>query len=180
MRTSCAAAGAVAVAAAVVSVLVGCAPALNWREARPSGSQAQLMFPCRPASHARAVTLAGRTVEMTMFACSAADTVFALSFADMQDPMLVGPALDELGASLRAHLKPVQPAVSQPLTVPGMTPHPRAVQWRQAGALPDGRSVEERAALFSHGAVVYQATMLGARLDAQAQDTFFGSVKVGQ
>jgi hypothetical protein len=175
MRTSRAAAMAVAVAAA----LAGCAPALNWREARPSGSQAQLMFPCRPASHARAVALAGRTVEMTMFACTAGDAVFALSFADMQDPALVGPALDELGASLRAHLKPLQPAVSEALAVPGMTPHPRAVQWRQAGALPDGRTVEERAALFSHGAVVYQATMLGARLDVHAQETFFGSVKVG-
>jgi hypothetical protein len=170
----------VGAAAAVAATLGACAPALDWRESRPVGSQAQLMFPCRPASHARTVALAGRKVEMTMFACSAGDTVFALSFADLQDPALVGPALDELGASLRSHLKPSQPAASQPVAVPGMTPHPRAAQWRQAGALPDGRAVQERAALFSHGAVVYQATMLGARLDDQAQETFFGSLKVGR
>ena len=166
--------------AVVVSTLSGCSPAFDWRESRPAGSQAQLMFPCRPASHARTVTLAGRSVEMTMFACSAGDTVFALSFADTQDPALVGPALDELGAAFRSHLKPSQPAASQPAAVPGMTPHAKAAQWRQAGALPDGRAVEERAALFSHGSVVYQATMLGARLDEQAQETFFGSLKVGR
>jgi hypothetical protein len=166
--------------AAVAATLAGCSPAFDWRESRPAGSQAQLMFPCRPASHARAVKLAGRTVEMTMFACSAGDTVFALSFADTQDPALVGPALDELGVALRSHVKPSQPAASQPLAVSGMTPHPKAAQWRQAGALPDGRAVEERAAVFSHGAVVYQATMLGARLDEQAQETFFGSLKVGR
>jgi hypothetical protein len=163
-----------------IAALGGCAPALDWRESRPAGSQAQLMFPCRPASHARKVSLAGRQVEMTMFACSAGDTVFALSFADVQDPALVGPALDELGNALRSHVKPTQAAASQPLSVPGMTPHPRAMQWRQAGALPDGRMVEERAALFSHGAVVYQATMLGARLDEQAQETFFGALRVGR
>jgi hypothetical protein len=173
--------GAVAAAAAAGAFAVGgCAPALDWRESRPAGSQAQLMFPCRPASHARTVNLAGRQVEMTMFACSAGDTVFALSFADLKDPALVGPALDELGMSLRSHLRPSQPAASQPVAVPGMTPHPKAAQWRQAGALPDGRAVEERAALFSHGAAVYQATMLGERLDEQAQETFFGSLRVGQ
>ena len=36
-----------------------CSPALNWREFQPAGSQARLMFPCRPASHARQVALAG-------------------------------------------------------------------------------------------------------------------------
>lgn len=166
--------------AMLVAVLGGCAPALDWRESRPEGSRAQLMFPCRPASHARTVALAGRSVEMTMVACSAGQTVFALSFANLEDPTLVGPALDELGVAFRAHVQPSRPAASQPLAVPGMTPHPRAVQWRQAGALPDGRAVEERAALFSHGTVIYQATMLGARLDDQAQETFFGALKVGR
>jgi hypothetical protein len=166
--------------AMLVALLGGCTPALDWRESRPEGSQAQLMFPCRPASHARTVALAGRNVEMTMVACSAGQTVFALSFANLEDPALVGPALDELGKAFRAHVKPSQPAASQPLAVPGMTPHPMAAQWRQAGTLPDGRAVEERAALFSHGAVVYQATMLGARLDEQAQETFFGALKVGR
>ncbi len=168
------------VLAAAALGLGACAPALDWRESRPAGSQAQLLFPCRPASHARTVKLAGRDVEMTLFACSAGGTVYALSFADTQDPALVGPALDELGAALRSHLQPSQPAASQPLVVPGMTPHPGATQWRQVGTLPDGRAVEERAALFSHGSMVYQATMLGARLDAQAQETFFGSLKVGR
>jgi hypothetical protein len=159
--------------------LSACAPALDWREVRPVGSRAQLMFPCRPASHARVVALAGTTVEMTMHACSAGDTVFALSFADLKDPALVGAALDELGRALQSHLRSSDAAASQAVTVPGMTPHPRAAQWRLAGQLPDGRAVQERAALFSHGTVVYQAAMLGPRLDAQAQDMFFGALRVG-
>ncbi len=161
------------------ALLCACAPTHNWREFRPVGSQAELMFPCRPASHARSVALAGTTVEMTMVACSAGDTVFALSFADMKDPARVGAALDELALALRSHLRAPEGAASQAVAVAGMTPHPGAVQWRQSGQLPDGRAVLERAAFFSHGTVVYQATMLGPRLDAESQETFFGALRVG-
>jgi hypothetical protein len=65
------------------------------------------------------------------------------------------------------------------LVVPGMTPNARAALWHVAGRLPDGRAVTERAALFAYGTRVFQATMLGERLDAQAQETFFGALRVG-
>ena len=114
-----------------------------------------------------------------MVACTAGDTVFALTFADVKDPARVGSALDELGLAQRSHLRSPDGAASRAVAVPGMTPNPHAVQWSLTGQLPDGRAVQERAALFSHGTVVYQATMLGPRLDAEAQDTFFGALRVG-
>jgi hypothetical protein len=159
--------------------LTACTPALDWRESRPEGSQAQLMFPCKPASHARPVALAGETIEMSMFACSAGETVYALSFADVKDPARVGVALDELARAAQANLQSPGGAASEPFNVAGMTPHPQSAQWRLAGRLPDGRAVQERVAVFSHGTRVYQATMLGAKLDAEAQDTFFGALRVG-
>jgi hypothetical protein len=164
---------------AVVAGSFGCSPALDWRELRPAGSQALVMFPCRPASHARGVTLAGSMVEMSMFSCSAGGTVFALSFADVADPARVGVALDELALAMQSHVQSPAPAASEPVGVPGMTPHAHSAQWRLAGRLPDGRTVQERSALFSYGTRVYQATMLGAQLDVQAQDMFFGGLRVG-
>lgn len=158
--------------------LAACTPALNWRELRPEGSQAQLLFPCKPASQVRAVALAGDKVDMTMFACTAGDTVFALSFADVKEPSRVAAALEELALAVRSHVQPSSAPASQPVAVPGMTPMAQAAQWRLAGRLPDGREVQERAALFSHGTRVYQATMLGAKLDAEAEDAFFGALKV--
>jgi hypothetical protein len=159
--------------------LAACTPALDWRESRPEGSQARLMFPCKPASHARRVAIAGEIVEMSMFACSAGETVYALSFADVKDPARVGAALDELGRAAQSNLQSSTGAVSQAANVVGMTPHPQSVQWRLAGRLPDGRGVQERVVLFSHGTRVYQATMLGAKLDAAAEDSFFGALRVG-
>jgi hypothetical protein len=158
--------------------LAGCSPALDWREARPEGSQAQLMFPCKPASHARRVTLAGASVEMSMFACNAGGATYALTFADLNDPALVTPALGELAIALSSNLRAREPAASQPLAVRGMTPNANAARWRVAGQLPDGRAVQERAALFAHGTRVYQATMLGPAIDAEAEATFFGALRV--
>ena len=163
----------------MVAAAVACSPTLDWRELRPEGSQAHLLFPCKPASQARSVTLAGSKVEMSMFACTAANTVYALSFADVADPGRVGPALDELAAAAQAHVQASSNAASQPLFVSGMTPAPQAAQWLLKGQMPDGRAVVERLALFSRGTRVYQATMLGATLDAQAEETFFGALKLG-
>ncbi len=159
--------------------LAGCTPALNWRELRPEGSQARLMLPCKPASHARQVAIAGETLEMSMFACSAGETVYALSFADVKDPARVGAALDELARAAQSNLQSPSGAASAPANVPGMTPHGQSVQWRLSGRLPDGRVVQEQVVLFSHGTRVYQATMLGAALDAEARDMFFGALRVG-
>lgn len=159
--------------------LSACTPALDWRELRPEGSQARLMFPCKPANHARRVAIAGETVEMSMFACSAGETVYALSFADMKDPARVGAALDELARAAQSNLQSAERAASDPAKVAGMTPHAQSAQWRLAGRLPDGRAVQERVVLFSHGTRVYQATMLGAKLNDEAQDTFFGALRVG-
>lgn len=171
--------GLIALAVALGSALAACTPALDWRESRPDGSQAQLMFPCKPASHERRVVIAGQTTPMSMFACSAGETVYALSFADVKDPARVGAALDELARSAQSNLQSPSGAASEPVKVAGMTPHPQSAQWRLAGRLPDGRVVEERVAVFSHGTRIYQATMLGAKLDAEAQDMFFGALRVG-
>lgn len=138
------------------------------------------MFPCKPASHARRVTLAGAVIEMSLYACSANDTVFALSFADLKDPARISDALDELARAALSHIQPSRAPVSEPVRVVGMTPQQRAAQWRVSGRMADGRIVEERVALFSFGTRVYQATMLGTKLDPAAEDTFFGALRVGK
>lgn len=172
--------GAAGLALAVPAALSGCSPALDWREVRPPGSSAQVVFPCKPASHARKVMLAGVAVEMSLYGCAASRVSYALAFADMADPALVGPALGEFARAAPAHLQATEPAASAPLVVPGMTPNAQAALWMLSGRLPDGRAVQERMALFAYGTRVYQATAVGERLDAAAWDSFLAGLKVGQ
>lgn len=158
---------------------MACSPTLDWREVRPDGSAARLMFPCKPASHARQVTLAGAAVEMSMFACTAGQATYALAFADMTDPARVTPALAELSRAASANLRAEGPPSAVPLRVPGMTPNDQATRLQIAGRLPDGRRVQEHAAFFVYGTRVYQATLMAERPDAEALDTFFGALRVG-
>jgi hypothetical protein len=167
-----------ALALAVLFVLAGCAPVLDWREVRPEGSAARVLFPCRPASHARALRLGGDQVEMSMYSCAAGGTVYALSFAKVKDPARVRDAVDDLAVAVQSHFQPLESAASQPAALRGTTPA-GATNWRLAGRLRDGRPMQERTVLFSHGTHVYQATMLGSSLDAEAQEMFFDALRVG-
>lgn len=153
-----------------------CSPALDWREVRPDGGAVVALFPCKPKSQSRSAPLAGAPVPMTLLSCDVEAMTFALSHADLADPTRVTPAAIELRRALAANLGAVD-VRTEPVVVPGMTPNAEAVRIRVAGHLPDGSPVNEQAALFVRGTRVYQAVVLGARLDASAADVFFENLR---
>lgn len=157
-------------------LLAACSPALDWRELRPEDSGAVVLFPCRPASHARQVRLAGGEVLLTLHSCSAAETTWALAVADLADPARVGPALDELRRSAAANIAAHQTR-ELALVVPGATPNPAAGRLALAGQRADGTPVQEQVAVFAKGTRVYQATVIGPTLPAEGLEVFFGGLK---
>ena len=46
------------------------------------------------------------------------------------------------------------------------------------GRRPDGSSVRQQAAFFAHGLRIYQASVLGSELPAEATETFFLGLKL--
>jgi hypothetical protein len=158
-------------------LLLACTPALDWREVRPAGGGIVLLMPCKPDSHARQVKLGADTVRLELHACTAAGTTWALAFGDVGDPARVGPALQELQASAARNLGAAQPR-PLPLKAEGATPNPASARVQLRGHLPDGRAVVEQVAVFAKGTSVYQAMALGERLDAEAADSFFGSLRL--
>lgn len=157
--------------------LAGCAPAHDWREVRPEGSGGLvLMLPCRPDTQSREVTLAGRKLKLTLAACSAGGQTWALAFGDVADPAAVGPALDELRVSAARNLGAMPPSTT-PLSVPGATPNAGNTRFAIEGKLPDGSAVQEQAAVFTRGTLVFQATAVGPKLPAEAADTFFAGLR---
>jgi hypothetical protein len=158
--------------------LAACAPTLDWRTVRPEGSGLEALFPCKPAGHARRLALAGEAVEMTLYACATGGATYAVGFADVGQPQWVGPALAELSAAAARNIGAAGLPAIAPLRVEGMTPHPQAGRLSLAGQLADGQRVEERVAVFARGTRVFQATMVGAKLDAEAVETFFGALRL--
>jgi len=164
----------------VASVLcVACTPTLNWREIRPEGSGAVALFPCKPSSHVRTVRLASSSAPMALYACTTGGVTYALAHAEVGDPRLVGPALSELRTATAANLA-AQAQDDAALQVQGMTPNDHAGRVRMVGKLPNGDPAEATAAFFARGTRVFQATVVGPQLNAQALETYLGGLKFPQ
>ena len=157
--------------------MLACTPELNWRELRPAGSGVTLLLPCKPDSHARQVKLGPDSVRLELHACTAAGTTWALAFADMGDPARVGPALVELRRAAASNVAASE-SQSLALEVEGATPNPASQRIQIQGRMPDGRAVTEQVAVFAKGTRVFQAIAMGEKLDAEAADNFFGSVRL--
>lgn len=162
---------------AMATLLLGCAPALDWRELRPADSGLSVLFPCKPTHHARRVSLGPDAVQLELFACTAGGVTWAVAFADMQDPARVGPALTELRTAAANNLS-AAPAQALTLKVEGATPNPASQRVQFQGRMPDGRAVTEQVAVFAKGTRVFQAIAVGDTLDAEAVDAFFGSLRL--
>lgn len=151
-------------------LLAACQPALNWREARPAGSGAMALFPCKPEIEQRGAR-AGQGA-MGLAQCEAGGGRFSLSWADTPDPLQAGPALKAMPRALAAKLEVPLPA-GEALQVPGMTPLAEAAQYR----LTTGSGVT-RVAVFAHGGRVYQAVMTAPQDDAVVWESFRAGLAV--
>lgn len=171
--------GALRVAAALCLVFAtsACSPTLDWREFRSPESGISLLFPCRPASQARTVRIAGQSVRLQLHACRAGDVTWALAEADMGAPAGVAAALDDLRALAVGNLAG-QAGPEVTFDVPGATPSPRALRCDVVGKLPDGLPVSEHVGVFAVGTMVAQVTALGASLQAESVNSFFASARI--
>lgn len=157
--------------------IAGCAPALDWRLVRPEDGAIEALFPCKPGSHARTVSLAGAQVRMFMYACTAAGNTYALTFADLGDPAGVSRALREMRAAASANVAGSESRAAD-LSVSGMTPNPAASRVEITGHLPDGTLVREQVGFFAKGTRVYQASIVGSGPQPEAADNFFAGLKL--
>ncbi|MEO8152872.1 MAG: hypothetical protein ABI605_07375 [Rhizobacter sp.] len=157
--------------------LCACSPTLDWREVRPEGSGLVALFPCKPSTDARVVTLEGASVRMLLTACRAGDATWALAFADVANPSRVAPVLAALRAATAANLGATVQALG-PMRVSGMTPNPRAERLSVRGKLPAGDPVTMETAFFTKGTRVFQASVMGPQLKAEAVDSFFDNLKL--
>lgn len=163
---------------AAFAALGACAPSLNWREIRPEGSGLVIQLPCRPASHARDVTIQGRPVRMSMHACDAGGATFAVSWFDVRDPAQVAPALEELARAAITNIRSDRArARALPLSVSGSTPQSVSGRWAAEGRLPDDRAVQLQTAVFARGTQVVQASVVGRQLEARDAEPLFAGLR---
>jgi hypothetical protein len=174
---SCLARGGLGAALIALVLLCACSPTLDWREVRPEGSGAVALFPCKPSTDTRMVTLDGAPVRMLLAACRAGDATWALAVADVGDPARVAASLTALRSATAANLGADAQRVGA-LQVSGMTPNPLAERYRIQGKLPGGEAVTLEAGFFSKGTRVFQATVMGPQVSGEAVANFFDGLKL--
>jgi hypothetical protein len=161
-----------------LGLLCACAPSLDWRRVRPAGLDVEAMFPCRPATLTREVVMPQGRREMSMHACAAAGSTFALGALTLADVREVATALQSLRGAAADNVG-AAPADLQPIRVPGMTPQEQSGRLTLSGRRPDGTPVVEHLAVFARGPRVYQAMVVGNQPDPEAVSTFFSALKLG-
>lgn len=149
----------------------GCAPGLDWREVRPADTALVMWMPCRPAHETRELPLGPSTLRWGVWACEAGGQTWGLGSGDVGDPARVAPALSALREQAAAQMGAAS-APGRALAVPGATPLPGQASIRVAGRLRDGRPGQAQVMVFARGTRVYQATVIGERLDEEAVRTF--------
>jgi hypothetical protein len=154
-----------------------CAPTLDWREVRPTGTSLVMLFPCKPTSQQRAVMLGAAAVPLTLYACQANELTWALGHADVVDAAQVEPALLALRAAAKAKMGEATTPWAG-LFPAGATPQKQSGTAAFAMRGPAGEAMQMQLAVFAHGTRVFQATVLGARIPGEAAGNFFSSVRL--
>jgi len=165
---------------AALSGAAACSPTFDWREVQPAATESSSvasLFPCRPDRFTRSVALSGAQEQMHMLSCSAGGNTFALSHVTAADASQLGAALQALRDAAGRNVG-VPPQVMGAATVVGMTPQPLAQRLQFEGRRADQSPIRLQALFFAAGLQVYQATVVGTALDADAADTFFGGLRV--
>lgn len=150
-----------------------CSPTLNWREVTNNEVPYTVLFPAKPASHARPVNLGGLKVTMTMTAAEADDMNFAVASAMIEDE-----------AQRKAALAFMQQAMVQNLR--GEIVHQKTVTLQDGSRMTEIHAVGSaangrRTALFARFAIknqqVLQVVALGPQetLNTEIAETFLTS-----
>jgi hypothetical protein len=159
--------------------LAGCAPTLDWREARPQGSGVAMMFPCRPDRQERTAQVETSTLRLQLHSCRAGGATFSLAAADGAEPAQVTSLLAALRSQALTKLS--GSATAEPLpAIVGATPNEQSALVRIVGRRADGRRVVAHAAFFVKGVRLYQAMVLDAddAVGSEAIETFFTSIRL--
>ena len=151
-------------------LLGGCSPEFDWREVRSTDGRFVVQFPARWRTEER--PLAGGGGSMQLLHARAADTLFAVGWAEVP-PALLAQRMDEWQRALSGNVGASgQPAEVQPLPGGG------------SAIVADGRvgdtAVRLRLRLLPSGSRLYQLAVLGPR-DAVPEDewrAFFDSFRV--
>lgn len=162
--------------AGVALCVAACSPPLDWRAITVPGAPLTLHFPCKPDHFSRRLRLAGEALEVGVSSCAAEAQTFAVTAVDMGGTDRAGAGLAALREAIGRNFAGAAQALPA-RRLSGGRSEVSAEQFSAQAPRPEGPALQARLLLFSQGSWVYQVTVMGERLQPEALDFFFDSVK---
>lgn len=167
---------------ALLGLLLGCTPALNWRSVPLPEAGITVLLPCKPDQATRSVELAGASVELSMVGCEADGALLAVSHAALADPSQAGAALRHWRDAVIAHVGAgaAGSAVDTPFAPAGALPLPQSVRTVVQGQRADGSQVFAQGVWFARAAGsqmrIYHAVVYTPKPRPDLADQFFAGM----
>lgn len=161
------------VGCAMLACILGCSPALNWREVQVG--RLVLLLPCKPDRAERTVQLADGNAPIEMVGCEADGALFAASHIRAKGVDHAS-ALRQAWqtatfATMQAGSPVALPSVARAQAVP-------VQQWTANGIGADGKPVQAHMAWWVSGADVFHVAVYAMKLRQEYTETLFDQVKV--
>ncbi len=172
-----------ALAVALIAVVTACSPVFNWREVGLGDSGLTALLPCKPDRATRDVGLGGDQVALQMAGCEAGGATFTMAYAVASDATQATAWMAAWKTGMTRRLQAPTP-VETVINVRGAAAVPASLQWIADGRDATGQPVPARVWWFTQAAksgesaqvLLYQATVLGQPVEAEAATTFFESL----
>ncbi len=103
--------------------------------------------------------------------------MYALAVAELDDASQAASVLAQWQTLTLGHMRATT-STQRPAPVSGADAQPAPTLVSARGIHPDGQAVEGQALYFARGARVFQAVIYAPRIDADAAETFLGSLKL--
>lgn len=158
------------IAVAVATAVSACSPKFDWRDHHAPDALYSVMFPGKPATHTRTVSLDGREASMTMTAAEVDGTVFAVGSATLVDASEAERAARSMQTAM---VRNIGGSVSK------QAARDNGVEIEAHGAS-NGRPMQLHGRFVTRDKHAYQVVVIGpdGAVDAENIDTFIRSFKL--
>lgn len=172
-----------AVLAVAMLWLAACSPTHNWREVRHEGTPVLALLPCKPDRAEREVPLLGPDqplARLQMMSCDVQGRTYVLAALALPVAQPAGEALARWRQAAWTSLRQTVPA--QASAPPGWTQVPTsasaAQHWRGPAVDHRGQALQAEVLWLAAPGWLAQAAVYAPRVDADARQTFFESVRL--
>ncbi|KQV88528.1 hypothetical protein ASD15_25915 [Massilia sp. Root351] len=168
-----------ALAAAAVS---GCSPKFDWRDFRSAEAPYAVLFPGKPATHTRSISLGGETVKMQMAAAEVDGVTFAVGAAEMADAAQAQAAITAMKNTMVANIGGTVTAEKQASAAAssgGVSQQQQSIDVEAKGAR-NGEALRLVGRFIARDKRVYQLVVIGKdkHMVNDEIDTFMRSFKL--